>query len=105
MFVHFNVKRVDQLPGDVGKGPPEFRARRHVHERIVDAVQEEKVPHVRPRQENGVAVTFEFDAPVQGHGVRRDGERAQPKGQDVDGHVQCCPHFQSVDFRLPTRLL
>ncbi len=80
MFVHFNVERVDQFPGDVGKGPPEFRTRRHVHERIVDAVQEEKVPHVRPRQENGVAVAFQFDAPVQGHGVRRDGECAQPKG-------------------------
>ena len=78
---------------------PEFRAAQHVHHRIVNTVKQEKVPHVRPCNQNRGAITFQPDAPVESYGVTGNRKRAQPKRQDVDGHVECGLDFESVDFR------
>jgi hypothetical protein len=46
---------------------------------IVDAVQHEQVPHVSPREQNGVAVTVQPEAPVQGDGVTGNGGKCTVK--------------------------
>jgi len=82
----------------VEEGLPEFGAGGHKHDGIVDAVEHEQVPHVSPREQDGVAVTFQPDAPVQGDGVTRHRESAQRKRQDVGGHDEGGLNFESADL-------
>lgn len=93
------MKQFGPFPGDADEGLPEFGTAAHKHDGIVDAVQHEQVPHVRPREQNGVAVAFQPEAPVQSDGVTRNGECAQRKRQDVGRHDQGRLNFQSVDLR------
>jgi hypothetical protein len=78
----------------------EFGAGWHVHDRIIDAVEHEQVPQMTVDIDSRVrAVGFEPDTPVEGHDVTWHGKSAQPKRQNVDGHVESGSDFKSIDFR------
>lgn len=59
--------------------PSKFGGRGNVHHRIVDAVEHKNVPSISPHPDDRIAVAFQPDAPVQGDGITRNWECAQPK--------------------------
>lgn len=59
--------------------PPEIVTADHVHERIIDTMQHEYIPHVSPHKQKGITVTTESSAPIRGHSKARQGKCAQPK--------------------------
>lgn len=66
-------------------------------------MQQEKIPHVRPSQQNGAAISLQADAPIETDGVTRNGKRTQPEREDIDGHVESSLNFKSTDFRIAVR--
>lgn len=62
-------------------------------------MEQEQVPHVRPWQQNVIAVASHSDAPVKSHNTTGNGKRTQPKWQNVDRHVESCTQFKSIEIR------
>jgi hypothetical protein len=77
---------------------PEFGTGDHKHNRIVNAVQHENIPHVRPNEQNVITITFQPDAPVQSDGVTGNWESTQGKWQNVERHDQRGLNFKFADF-------
>ncbi len=86
------------FPRKMTKGSPEFRAGAHVHNGIVDSVEEEGIAQVGHDLTQDGAVTPELDAPVNSNRRARYGESAKPKRQDIDGHADGRLEFESADF-------
>lgn len=80
------------------KGLMEFGAGHHVHDRIVNAVQNVRIPHVRPRLKNRVTITFQPDAAVGSEGSAADRKGTQPKRYDVEEQIASGLNFHPTHF-------